>query len=66
VTEQEIASIVSRWTGIPVSRLQEGEREKRLRLDEILHKRIVARMKLSSSSRTPSSGPAMTSCCSSR
>ena len=34
-------SIVSRWTGIPVSRLQEGEREKLLRLDEILHERIV-------------------------
>jgi ATP-dependent Clp protease ATP-binding subunit ClpB len=41
VTEEEIASIVSRWTGIPVSRLQEGEREKLLRLDEILHERIV-------------------------
>ncbi len=41
VTEDEIASIVSRWTGIPVSRLQEGEREKLLRLDSILHERIV-------------------------
>ena len=41
VTEEEIAAIVSRWTGIPVSRLQEGEREKLLRLDEILHERIV-------------------------
>ncbi|HEV7887236.1 MAG TPA: ATP-dependent chaperone ClpB [Acidimicrobiales bacterium] len=41
VTEEEIASIVSRWTGIPVSRLQEGEREKLLRLDEILHERII-------------------------
>jgi ATP-dependent Clp protease ATP-binding subunit ClpB len=41
VTEDEIALIVSRWTGIPVSRLQEGEREKLLRLDEILHERIV-------------------------
>ncbi|HEY1640564.1 MAG TPA: ATP-dependent chaperone ClpB [Streptosporangiaceae bacterium] len=41
VTEEEIASIVSRWTGIPVSRLQEGEREKLLRLDQILHERIV-------------------------
>jgi ATP-dependent Clp protease ATP-binding subunit ClpB len=41
VTEDEIASIVSRWTGIPVSRLQEGEREKLLRLDEILHERVV-------------------------
>jgi len=41
VTEEEIAQIVSRWTGIPVSRLQEGEREKLLQLDEILHERIV-------------------------
>jgi ATP-dependent Clp protease ATP-binding subunit ClpB len=41
VTSDEIASIVSRWTGIPVSRLQEGEREKVLRLDQILHERIV-------------------------
>jgi ATP-dependent Clp protease ATP-binding subunit ClpB len=41
VTSDEIAVIVSRWTGIPVSRLQEGEREKLLRLDQILHKRIV-------------------------
>ena len=41
VTEEEIAQIVSRWTGIPVSRLEEGEREKLLRLDEILHGRIV-------------------------
>ncbi|WP_433257302.1 ATP-dependent chaperone ClpB [Streptosporangium sp. CA-135522] len=41
VTEDEIAMIVSRWTGIPVSRLQEGEREKLLRLDEILHERVI-------------------------
>jgi ATP-dependent Clp protease ATP-binding subunit ClpB len=41
VTEDEIAGIVSRWTGIPVSRLEEGEREKLLRLDEILHERVV-------------------------
>jgi ATP-dependent Clp protease ATP-binding subunit ClpB len=41
VTEDEIASIVSRWTGIPMSRLQEGEREKLLRLDEILHERVI-------------------------
>jgi ATP-dependent Clp protease ATP-binding subunit ClpB len=40
-TEEEIAQIVSRWTGIPVSRLTEGEREKLLRLDQILHERIV-------------------------
>ncbi|MDQ1666325.1 MAG: ATP-dependent Clp protease ATP-binding subunit ClpB [Actinomycetota bacterium] len=41
VTEEEIASIVARWTGIPVSRLKEGEREKLLRLDELLHERVV-------------------------
>jgi ATP-dependent Clp protease ATP-binding subunit ClpB len=41
VTEEEIAQIVSRWTGIPVSRLQEGEREKVLRLDDILHERVI-------------------------
>lgn len=41
VTEDEIAEIVSQWTGIPVFRLQEGEREKLLRLDEILHERVV-------------------------
>ncbi|HEY3586313.1 MAG TPA: ATP-dependent chaperone ClpB, partial [Myxococcaceae bacterium] len=41
VTSDEIATIVSRWTGIPVSRLQEGEREKVLRLEQILHERIV-------------------------
>ncbi|GAB3979703.1 hypothetical protein GCM10029978_075790 [Actinoallomurus acanthiterrae] len=41
VAEAEIAEIVSRWTGIPVSRLEEGEREKLLRLDEVLHERVV-------------------------
>jgi ATP-dependent Clp protease ATP-binding subunit ClpB len=41
VTEDEIAQVVSRWTGIPVSRLKEGERQKLLRLDEILHERVV-------------------------
>src|SRR5688572_10981921 len=41
VTEEEIAEIVSRWTGVPVTRLVEGEREKLLRLDEILHRRVV-------------------------
>jgi ATP-dependent Clp protease ATP-binding subunit ClpB len=41
VTDDEIAAIVSRWTGIPVSRLKEGEREKLLRLDEILHERVI-------------------------
>ncbi|HVS62530.1 MAG TPA: ATP-dependent chaperone ClpB [Thermoanaerobaculia bacterium] len=41
VTEQEIAEIVSKWTGIPVTKLVEGEREKLLRLDEILHQRVI-------------------------
>jgi ATP-dependent Clp protease ATP-binding subunit ClpB len=41
VTEDEIASFVARWTGIPLSRLLEGERHKLLRLDEILHERVV-------------------------
>jgi ATP-dependent Clp protease ATP-binding subunit ClpB len=41
VTDEEIASIVARWTGIPVVRLREGEREKLLRLDQILHERVV-------------------------
>ena len=41
VTENEIADIVGKWTGIPVSRLMEGEREKLLRLGEIIHKRVV-------------------------
>ncbi|OIN95733.1 MAG: ATP-dependent chaperone ClpB [Deltaproteobacteria bacterium CG1_02_45_11] len=41
VTEDEIAEIISRWTGIPVARLMEGEREKILRLDEVLHQRVI-------------------------
>ncbi|WP_329237130.1 ATP-dependent chaperone ClpB [Actinoallomurus sp. NBC_01490] len=41
VTEDEIAAIVARWTGIPVSRLKEGEREKLLRLEDILHERVI-------------------------
>ncbi|MCW2808229.1 MAG: ATP-dependent Clp protease ATP-binding protein [Marmoricola sp.] len=41
VTADEIADVVSRWTGIPVTRLQEGEREKLLRLDEVLHERVI-------------------------
>ena len=41
VTEEEVASIVSRWSGIPVTRLVEGEREKLLKLDEILHQRVI-------------------------
>ena len=41
VTENEIADIVAKWTGIPVSRLMEGEREKLLHLDDVIHKRVV-------------------------
>jgi ATP-dependent Clp protease ATP-binding subunit ClpB len=41
VTDEEIADVVSRWTGIPVSKLLEGEREKLLRLPEILHQRVI-------------------------
>ncbi len=41
VTDEEIAKIVGRWTGIPVSKLMEGEREKLLHLDEVLHKRVI-------------------------
>ena len=41
VTDEEIAEVVSRWTGIPVSRMLEGERDKLLRMEEELHKRVV-------------------------
>ncbi len=41
VTDEEIARIVSRWTGIPVTKLMEGEREKLLRLTDILHERVI-------------------------
>jgi len=41
VTDAEIAEIVSKWTGIPITRLVEGEREKLLHLDEVLHRRVV-------------------------
>ncbi|MCX7591278.1 MAG: AAA family ATPase, partial [Kiritimatiellae bacterium] len=41
VTEEEIAEVVSRWTRIPLTRLLEGEREKLLRLDKVLHERVV-------------------------
>ena len=41
VTDEEIAKIISRWTGIPVSKLNESERNKTLHLDEILHKRVI-------------------------
>ncbi|NDY96063.1 ATP-dependent chaperone ClpB [Wenzhouxiangella limi] len=41
VTEEEIAEVVSRWTGIPVSKMLEGERDKLLRMEEALHERVV-------------------------
>jgi len=41
VTPEEVAEVVSRWTGIPLSRLLEGEKEKLLKLDAILHKRVI-------------------------
>jgi len=41
VTDEEIARIVGRWTGIPVSKLMEGEREKLLQMEDILHKRVI-------------------------
>ena len=41
VTDEEIAKIVSRWTGIPVAKLTESDREKLLKLDSILHKRVI-------------------------
>jgi ATP-dependent Clp protease ATP-binding subunit ClpB len=41
VTENEVAEVVSRWTGIPVSRMMEGEREKLLRMEEVLHNRVI-------------------------
>ena len=41
VTEEEIARVVSRWTGIPLAKLMEGEREKILHLDDILHERVI-------------------------
>ena len=41
VTEEEITKIISKWTGIPVSKLMEGEREKILNLDKVLHKRVI-------------------------
>lgn len=41
VTDQDIASVVSRWTGVPVDKLLEGEREKLLRMEDVLHERVV-------------------------
>ena len=42
VTEEEIARIICRWTGIPVARLMEGEREKLLHMEDILHRRVIS------------------------
>ena len=44
VTDEEIAEVVSKWTGIPVSRMLEGEREKLLRMEDVLHKRVIGQM----------------------
>ena len=41
MTDEEIARIVARWTGIPVEKLVEGEREKLLRLPDVLHRRVI-------------------------
>ena len=41
VTDEEIAEVVSRWTGIPVNKMLEGERDKLLRMEEVLHNRVV-------------------------
>ncbi|ANG61192.1 ATP-dependent chaperone ClpB [Marinobacterium aestuarii] len=41
VTEEEVAEVVSRWTGIPISKMLEGEREKLLRMEEALHQRVI-------------------------
>ena len=41
VSDEEIAEVVSKWTGIPVSRMLEGEREKLLRMEDQLHKRVI-------------------------
>ena len=43
VTDEEIARIVARWTGIPVEKLVEGEREKLLHLDDVLHQRVIGK-----------------------
>ena len=41
VTEEEIAGIVAKWTGIPVAKIMEGERDKLLHIDEVLHRRLI-------------------------
>ncbi len=59
VTADEIAEVVARWTGVPVARLLEGEQEKLLRLDAILHERVIGQDEaVQRLSPTPSSAPA--------
>ena len=41
VTEEEVAEVVSRWTGIPVAKMLEGERDKLLRMEQALHQRVI-------------------------
>ena len=61
VTEEEIAGIVAKWTGIPVSKLMEGEREKLLHLADVIHKRVVGQDEAVGSSPRPYSAPARAS-----
>ena len=62
VTEEEIARIVERWTGIPVAKLMEGEREKLLHLEDILHQRVIGQDEaVDAWSPRPSSAPAQAS-----
>lgn len=47
MTDAEIAEVLSRQTGIPVNKMLEGERDKLLKMEEVLHHRVIARLKLS-------------------
>jgi len=58
VTEQEIAEVISRWTGIPVSKMLESEREKLLHIEDALHERVVGRTRRCAPWRTPSAAHA--------
>jgi len=57
VSEEEIARIISRWTGIPVAKLTESERNKTLHLDEELHKRVIGQDEPSSYPTYPGGAP---------
>ena len=57
VTEEEIARIVGRWTGIPVAKLMEGEREKLLHLEDVLHERVIGQDEAVKRSPRPSCAP---------